>query len=144
MAYIISTAAKVLPLESEVVQRFPNALRVIHRDELLKDLGRVFAKRTKVEWLQMLGDADLVAGPINDMTQVFADPQITARELVVHAKHVSGGTVPLIASPMRMSATPLNVYTAPPTSGQHTREVLRSLLGMSESQIDEITGSQTA
>jgi len=121
-----------------------NALRVTHRNELLEDLGRVFVTRTKAEWLQALGDADLVAGPINDMAQVFADPQIAARQLVVHAKHVSGGTVPLLTSPMRMSTTPLNVYTAPPTSGQHTREVLRSMLGMSESQIDEIAGPQAA
>lgn len=121
-----------------------NALRVTHRNELLEDLGRVFATRTKAQWLQTLGDADLVAGPINDMAQVFADPQIAARGLLVQAKHVSGGTVPLIASPMRMSATPLDTYTAPPTSGQHTREVLATLLGMTDAQIDEITGPQAA
>lgn len=121
-----------------------NALRVTHRNELLEDLGRIFATRTKARWLQQLGEADLVAGPINDMAQVFADPQIAARELVVQAKHASGGTVPLIASPMRMSGTPLKVYTAPPTSGQHTREVLRSLLGMSDAQVDELIGPQAA
>lgn len=121
-----------------------NALRVTHRNELLADLGAVFATRTKAQWLQALGDADLVAGPINDMAQVFADPQIAARELLVHAPHAGGGTVPLIASPMRMSATPLNVYTAPPTSGQHTREVLQSLLGMSDAEIDAVIAARPA
>ena len=119
-----------------------NALRVTHRDELLADLGRVFATRSKAEWLQLLGEADLVAGPINTMDQVFADPQIAARGILVQAQHASGSQVPLIASPMRLSETPLNVYTAPPTSGQHTREVLKTLLGMSDAQVDEITGPQ--
>ncbi len=121
-----------------------NAMRVMHRDELLKDLGQIFATQTKAHWLKVLDDADLVAGPINDMAQVFADPQIAARNIRVQAMHVSGSTVPMIASPMRMSATPLNVYTAPPTSGQHTRDVLKSLLGMSDAQIDEIIGLQAS
>jgi crotonobetainyl-CoA:carnitine CoA-transferase CaiB-like acyl-CoA transferase len=121
-----------------------NALRVTHRDALLEDLGRVFAKRSKAEWLKTLGDADLVAGPINEMADVFADPQIAAREILVEATHACGSQVPLIASPMRMSATPLNVYTAPPTSGQHTREVLQDLLGLSAGQVDEIVAQQMA
>lgn len=117
-----------------------NALRVVHRSDLLADLGAIFATQSKAHWLQVLGEADIVAGPINDMAEVFADPQIAARGLLVQATHASGGTVPLIASPMRLSDTPLNVYTAPPTSGQHTREILRDLLGMSEAQLDELTG----
>ena len=120
-----------------------NALRVVHRNELLADLGAVFAQHSKAHWLALLGQADIVAGPINDMAEVFADPQIAARGLVVQAPHVSGGTVPLLTSPMRLSHTPLDVYTAPPTSGQHTRDILRDLLGMSEAQLDALTGPQS-
>lgn len=132
------------PALAQDARYLTNALRVTHRDELLADLGAVFATRTKAQWLQALGEADLVAGPINDMAQVFADPQIAARELLVHAPHAGGGSVPLIASPMRMSATPLTVYTAPPTSGQHTREVLQSLLGMSDAEIDAVMAAKPA
>ena len=130
------------PHIAEDARYLTNALRVTHRHELLADLGAIFATQGKAHWLQVLGDADIVAGPINDMAQVFADPQIEARGIVVKATHVSGGTVPLIASPMRMSATPLNVYTAPPTSGQHTREVLKTLLGMSDARLNEVAGPQ--
>lgn len=115
-----------------------NALRVTHRQTLWEDLNEQFSQKSMAHWLRTLEAADLVAGPINTLEQVFAEPQIAAREMVVKAKHASGSEVPLIASPMRLSETPLNVYTAPPTSGEHTREVLRSLLGFSDAQIDAV------
>ncbi|MDQ8030450.1 MAG: CoA transferase [Bordetella sp.] len=121
-----------------------NALRVTHRQELLDDLGRVFIVHTKAHWLQVLGDADLVAGPINTIEEVFAEPQIAARGLVTHAMHASGSEVPLLTSPMRLSGTPLDTYTAPPTSGQHTREVLRERLGLGEEEIDAFVAEQSA
>jgi crotonobetainyl-CoA:carnitine CoA-transferase CaiB-like acyl-CoA transferase len=116
-----------------------NGQRVIHRAELIEDLERVFITRTKADWLSTLEQAGLVGGPINEMSDTFADPQIEARGIVVRATHASGGEVPMIVSPMRMSGTPLDTYLAPPTSGQHTREVLSSLLGMNNADIEHVS-----
>lgn len=121
-----------------------NALRVTHRHELLADLGQVFGTASKSHWLKVLNEADLVAGPINTMEDVFAESQIAARGLVTSAEHASGSRVPLLTSPMRLSGTPLDIYTAPPTSGQHTREVLREHLGLTDAQIDAIVAEQVA
>jgi crotonobetainyl-CoA:carnitine CoA-transferase CaiB-like acyl-CoA transferase len=118
-----------------------NAQRVVNRDPLLADLNRLFSANTRAHWLTTLAESGLVAGPINDMAEVFADPQIEARKIVVQAPHSSGGSVPLIASPMRLSATPLDTYSAPPTNGEHTQEVLRELLGMSADEIKTLLGS---
>jgi crotonobetainyl-CoA:carnitine CoA-transferase CaiB-like acyl-CoA transferase len=115
-----------------------NGQRVIHRAPLIDDLERVFVTRTKADWLQTLERAGLVGGPINEMSDAFADPQIEARGIVVRATHASGGEVPMIVSPMRMSGTPLDTYAAPPTSGQHTREILSSLLGMDDADIERV------
>lgn len=112
-----------------------NGDRVRNRESLMPELERVFATRTKAEWLDILGREGLVAGPINDFSDVFADPQIEARQMVTRVQHACGSEVPIIVSPMRMSETPLDVYTAPPTSGQHTEEVLRGLLGWSDEDI---------
>jgi len=112
-----------------------NGDRVRNRDSLMPELEKVFATRTKAEWLETLGREGLVAGPINDFSEVFADPQIEARRMVTSVEHACGSKVPIIVSPMRMSETPLDVYTAPPTSGQHTEEMLRSLLGWSDEDL---------
>ncbi|HYG45152.1 MAG TPA: CoA transferase, partial [Bordetella sp.] len=116
-----------------------NGTRVVHREALIQDLERIFCTRTKAQWLATLEQANLVAGPINEMSDTFSDPQIAARGIVTQATHACGAQVPLIVSPMRMSATPLDVYRAPPTSGQHTREVLSSLLGMGDHEIAELS-----
>lgn len=121
-----------------------NALRVTNRAPLMHDLNRLFGVQSKAHWLQVLAQSDLVAGPINDMADVFADPQIQARGLVTQALHGSGGTVPLLTSPMRLSDTPLNVYTAPPRSGEHTLDVLTSLLGMTPAEVQALTTPSAA
>lgn len=128
-----------LPALAEDPRFVSNGQRVVHRQELLDALNARFATATKSHWLAMLAAANLVAGPINEMSDVFADPQIEARKIVVHARHASGADVPLIASPMRMSGTPLDDYTAPPTSGQHNREILAGELGMSDAEIEAAT-----
>ncbi|MEP9377529.1 CaiB/BaiF CoA-transferase family protein [Aquabacter sp. CN5-332] len=112
-----------------------NGARVRNRATLIPQLEAKFIARSKQDWLADLEANGLVAGPINAVSEVFADPHVAARGMVVEATHASGGTVPLIVSPMRLSGTPLDVYTAPPFQGQHTREVLGGLLGMAEADI---------
>jgi crotonobetainyl-CoA:carnitine CoA-transferase CaiB-like acyl-CoA transferase len=74
-------------------------------------------------------------GPINDIAQVFDEPQVKARGIRIELEHASGGTLPSVASPMRFSDTPLEYRRAPPLLGEHTEEVLSGLLGKSDTEI---------
>jgi crotonobetainyl-CoA:carnitine CoA-transferase CaiB-like acyl-CoA transferase len=112
-----------------------NGKRVENRAELTRLLGEVFKKRSKGEWLELLEAAGVPNGPINDVAQVFEEPQVKARGVRIELEHRAAGKVPLVASPMRFSDTPLEHRLAPPVLGEHTEEVLRGLLGRSESDI---------
>ena len=112
-----------------------NGKRVENRAELTRLLQEIFAKRTKGEWVELLEAAGVPNGPINDIAQVFEEPQVRARGVRIELEHPVAGKLPLVASPMRFSATPLEYRRAPPLLGQHTEEVLRELLGRSEAEI---------
>jgi crotonobetainyl-CoA:carnitine CoA-transferase CaiB-like acyl-CoA transferase len=77
-------------------------------------------------------------GPINTLEQVFREPQAIARGLKVEIPHPLAGTVSLVRSPMRFSATPIEHKVPPPLLGQHTEEILRGLLGRSDAEIDKL------
>jgi formyl-CoA transferase len=74
-------------------------------------------------------------GPINNLAQVFEEPQVVARGVKIELEHATAGKVPLVASPMRFSATPVEHELPPPTLGQHTDEVLREVLGLDEAAV---------
>lgn len=109
-----------------------NQARVIHRDQLLPLIRQATVFKTTAEWLQRLEQVGVPCGPINDLAQVFADPQVQARGLRVEMANSFGGVTPQVASPLRLSATPVQYRTAPPTLGEHTAEVLQRLLGLDE------------
>ncbi len=115
-----------------------NAARVRHRVELVRILTSVLALRTSAQWISSLEGAGVPCGPIHTLAEVFEDPQVRQRGLRVEAPHPLAGTVPMVASPMRLSRTPVRTPTAPPLLGQHTREVLSGLLGMSDDEIDAL------
>ena len=115
-----------------------NGKRVENRAELTRLLAAVFRKRTKREWLELLEAAGVPNGPINDVAQVFEEPQVKARSVRIELKHRAGAKLPLVASPMRFSATPLEYRLAPPVLGEHTDQVLRELLGRSPDQIAKL------
>jgi formyl-CoA transferase len=115
-----------------------NPMRVRHRDTLVPLLAEMVKTKTKQEWIDALEAAGVPCGPINDLDEVFDNPQVQARGLRVDLPHPSGGTVKLVGSPMRMSATPPRYDAPPPTLGQHTEQVLQDLLGYSERQIGEL------
>jgi crotonobetainyl-CoA:carnitine CoA-transferase CaiB-like acyl-CoA transferase len=127
-------AADCVPLASDA--RFAtNGKRVENRAELTRLLQEIFLRRTTAEWLQALEAAGVPNGPINDLAQVFAEPQVKARGIRIELEHAAAGPLPMVASPMRFSGTPLEYQAAPPLLGQHTDQVLRDLLEMSPADI---------
>jgi len=119
-----------------------NGKRVENRVELTRLLAEVFRKRTKREWLELLEAAGVANGPINDVAQVFEEPQVKARGVRIELKHGAGANLPLVASPMRFSETPIDYRLAPPLLGEHTEEVLRGLLGKSENDIARLRAAK--
>lgn len=107
-----------------------NTGRVTHREALLSVVAQALKRQTTHEWLAMLDAAGIPAGPINTIDQAFAEPQALARGLALTLPHALGGIAPGVRSPLRLSASPLGTPLAPPTLGQHTEEVLESVLGL--------------
>ena len=112
--------------------------RIVHRGELIPLIAEVMRTRTKREWIEMLEAANVPCGPINNMKEVFEDPQVQHRGLRVDMPHPLGGTAPVVASPLRLSATPVEYRLAPPTLGQHNEEVLKNLLGKSAAEVKRL------
>ncbi len=105
-----------------------NQERVRHRATLVPVLEAVFKTRSKAHWLAALEAAKVPCGAINNLAEVFADPQVQARGMVHTWQHPLGGDVRLVASPIKMSLTPPRTDLPPPTLGQHTDEVLGEML----------------
>ena len=115
-----------------------NPLRVRHRTELVPLLEAMTRKKTKAQWISLLDEIGVPCGPINNMKEVFANEQVQARKLAISVPHDTAGTIKLVASPIRMSATPTEIRTAPPTLGQHTDEILREYLKLDSSAIEAL------
>jgi len=77
-------------------------------------------------------------GPINSLAQVFEHPQVQSRQMRIDVPHPLAGTVPQVASPIKMSETPPQSSTAPPLLGEHTNQVLQQRLGLSSDDIDRL------
>jgi crotonobetainyl-CoA:carnitine CoA-transferase CaiB-like acyl-CoA transferase len=103
-----------------------DARRVEHREELAQRIEEVTAGASCAEWLQRLDDAGIPCGPINDYAQVFADPQVRARDMAVEVDHPALGRMRTLGTPIKMSATPLDPRRRAPMLGEHTEEVLRA------------------
>ena len=112
-----------------------NGKRVENRAELTRLLAEVFRQRSTREWVALLDGAGVPNGPINDIAQVFEEPQVKARGVRIELEHANGAKLPMVASPMRFSDTPLEYRLAPPLLGEHTEEVLRGLLGKGDAEI---------
>ncbi len=102
-----------------------NGARMAHRLELEHALETVYVTRTTAEWLAILERAGVPAGPINDVKQMHADPQASARDMIVTLEHPVAGRVETIGLPIKFGETPGAITAASPVLGQHTEEVLR-------------------
>jgi len=112
-----------------------NPGRVVNRGQLVPVLAERMKTGARDHWLRELERAGVPAGPINTLDQVYDDPQVRARGMRQDLPHPVAGSVPLAASPMRFSASPVQYRRAPPMLGQHTEEVLREELGLDEEEI---------
>jgi crotonobetainyl-CoA:carnitine CoA-transferase CaiB-like acyl-CoA transferase len=112
-----------------------NKARVANRAELIPLLRQTTVFKSTAEWVALLEEAGVPCGPINDLAQVFADPQVQARGLHIDMRNGMGSITPQVASPLRLSATPVDYRLAPPLLGEHTDALLRRLLGLDDGQI---------
>jgi len=107
-----------------------NAGRVRHRSTLIPILEEMMRTRRKADWMHALEAAHIPCGPINNLAEVFADPHIASRAMVDTWQHPKTDALQLVASPIKLSQTPVRHDLAPPTLGQHTDEVLAELLDL--------------
>jgi crotonobetainyl-CoA:carnitine CoA-transferase CaiB-like acyl-CoA transferase len=115
-----------------------NAARVANRQAVTDALTPVMQSKTTAEWVAALEERKIGCGPINKLSDVFADPHVQARGCVVPLQHASGETVKVIANPVRLSATPPDYRVPPPQLGEHSEEVLSGLLGMSAAELQAL------
>jgi crotonobetainyl-CoA:carnitine CoA-transferase CaiB-like acyl-CoA transferase len=115
-----------------------NRQRVVAYDTLKPLLDRQMRTRTRLEWITQLTAAGVPCGSVRDLGELFADPQVTAREMIAEVAHATLGPVRVLGSPLKLSATPAAIRSAPPTLGQHTSTVLARDLGLTADAIDAL------
>ncbi len=115
-----------------------NAARVKHRDTLIPAMHAVTRTRSTADWIAALESAAVPCGPINDIGQVFDDPQVQHRGMKIALPHRAAGEVPLVANPIQLSETPVAYHNAPPGLGADTRAVLAEMLGKQPAELDQL------
>ena len=115
-----------------------NRDRVKNRAQLVPILEAVMHTRSKADWLAALEAAKVPCGAINNLAEVFADPHIQSRDMVTHWQHPHQSDLLLVSSPSKLSATPVRCDLPPPLLGQHTDDVLRSLLHCPDARLTEL------
>jgi crotonobetainyl-CoA:carnitine CoA-transferase CaiB-like acyl-CoA transferase len=112
-----------------------NAARVANRQLVTDTLTPLMRSKATAEWVEALETLKIGCGPINKLSEVFEDPHVQARGVVVDLNHASGETVKVIANPVRLSGTPADYRIPPPLLGEHAEEVLSGLLGMTAAEV---------
>lgn len=115
-----------------------NADRVRNRKQLVPLIRRLTIEKTAAEWIEVLEQAGVPCGPVNDLQQVFDDPQVQARNMRITLPHPLSGEVDLIGSPINLEKTPVSYEKAPPLLGADTRNVLAQHLALTDSQISQL------
>ena len=119
-----------------------NANRVENRKILIPLLDELFLQNEIAHWLSILESVGVPCGPINTIDQLFDDPQVQAREMVIQVDHPSAGVINMVASPLKIPTAPVKVRLPPPTLGEHTEKILHDLLGFDRNTVEELKTSQ--
>jgi crotonobetainyl-CoA:carnitine CoA-transferase CaiB-like acyl-CoA transferase len=146
-----------LNVSASMQTQFPNFCKVIGHPELMEDarfntqqartdnrlllierLTGIFREKTVAQWYDQLVAGNVLCAPVYTIPQALQDPQIKAREVIGEMPHPTIGKLPIVHSPLRMSATPPEYTRHPPLLGEHTREVLKDLLAMSDAQTEAL------
>lgn len=117
-----------------------NATRIVNRDALIDLLAPEVRKQPTERWLEILAEAGVPGGPVRSVQEALTAPETQARDMVRRVAHPAAGEVPLIASPLKFSETPVTEPVAPPLLGEHSAEVLGRLLGYNEAMVRAAAG----
>ncbi len=119
-----------------------NQVRVQNREFVIEQLAAIIKAKNSEFWLQQLEIKGVPCGPINDIAQVFDNPQIKHRKMLNELTHPENGKVPTVANPINFSRTPITYKQAPPNLGEHTEDVLTELLGYDGKAIGRLRHSK--
>jgi formyl-CoA transferase len=117
-----------------------NSARVQNREAMISILKPIFLEKTMNDWLSLIGD-QFPCGPINNFEQVFSMSHVREREMLVKMEHPTIGELPLVGSPLKMGSTPVGYRLPPPLMGQHTKDILRDVLGYSDEEVAKLKES---
>ena len=115
-----------------------NANRVENRKSLISILLEIFLARDTQTWLNLLQQAEVPCAPVQTIDQVFSEPQVHHRDMLVEVDHPTAGKVRMAGIPVKFSTTPASIRLPPPTLGQHTEEILKTWLGMKSEEVEEL------
>lgn len=135
---------QVLGLEDSLMNdpRFAtNSDRLAHREQLISLLQPIFLREDAGHWLQLLEDAGIPAGPINDVDEALHDPQLLARQMIVELEHPASGLVKSLAFPVHLSETPTSYRLPPPRLGEHSEQILLEL-GYSQDEVARLSADE--
>jgi len=131
-----------LPTLAEDPRYASNALRVLHREQLLGALQQRLHEKTTSAWLEILHAAQIPTAPIHTIPEILQDVHVLSRGMVTCVRHASGAELPLLGPVAKFSATPSAVRLPPPRLGQHTEEVLRTLLHVDDAGLQSLRDAQ--
>ena len=106
--------------------------------EMYDAFSEVFATKDREEWVRLLEEIDVGLWPVYDFEEMFSDPHFRYRKITVEVEHPRLGKIRVLNTPFNFSETPAEVMSSPPLWGEHTREVLRDILGYADKEIDRL------
>lgn len=104
-----------------------NAVRVRNRNELVPIFVAAFRRQSTAHWISLLEQANIPCAPVRDLEEVFADPQVAARGMILESEHPDAGRIRTVAQPIKLSAASSQNTKLPPRLGEHTKEILQEL-----------------
>jgi crotonobetainyl-CoA:carnitine CoA-transferase CaiB-like acyl-CoA transferase len=130
---------KALPAEDlDTAEHKTQPGRLKNKALITRRLNEILSTNTQSYWLERLQAARVPCSPVYNVAQAVRDPQVLARNMIVDVQHPLGGTARIPGNPVKLSDTSDESFTPPPLLGQHTDEVLKSLLGKSEDELERL------